>query len=204
MSCSLRDVITRLLGCDPVVTDTSRLSEQHQARFYWGNIAFVEDCATWEQCESGSLSDTRHEKKGCDLKNKANDHTVSLSSSTRSVITREKPCKVHGWNKTWREQLKSKLSSISAASDKCGIPLGKDMTYTMEMDENADTLWITELEVIFSPPIHYTDTGNLQISANNFWAELGVCLQRNILQPLTFHFKCEKKKYGNQRKRPHN
>jgi hypothetical protein len=74
----------------------------------------------------------------------------------------------------------------------------------MEMDENADTLWITELEVIFSPPIHYTDTGNLQISANNFWAELGVCLQRNILQPLTFHFKCEKKKYGNQRKRPHN
>jgi hypothetical protein len=78
---------------------------------------------------------------------------------------------------------------------------GKNMIFPVQMNGKTDTLWITELEVIFGLPIHYTDTGNLQISKRQqlLGRAWSVPVVKHILQPLLFHFRCKENKYGRQK-----
>jgi hypothetical protein len=75
------------------------------------------------------------------------------------------------------------------------------MILPVEMNGNRDTLWMTELEIIFGLPIHYTDTGNLQIGKRQqlLGRAWSVPVVKHILQPLTLYFKCERNKSVKQK-----
>jgi hypothetical protein len=72
---------------------------------------------------------------------------------------------------------------------------GKNKIFPVKMNGNGDTLWMTELENIFGLPIHYTDTGNLQLSKRRqlLGRAWSVPVVKHILQPLRSFFKCEGK-----------
>ena len=67
------------------------------------------------------------------------------------------------------------------------------MISPVEMNGNADTLWMTELETIFGFPIHYTDFGNMSISRRQkvLGKAWSVHVVKHILQPLKHYFECE-------------
>jgi hypothetical protein len=69
------------------------------------------------------------------------------------------------------------------------------MVFPVKINGNMDTLWMAELEVIFGLLIHYTDTGNLQLSKPQLLSRAcSVPVVKHILQPLKFYFKHEEKK----------
>ncbi|KDR07778.1 DNA (cytosine-5)-methyltransferase 3B [Zootermopsis nevadensis] len=73
---------------------------------------------------------------------------------------------------------------------------GKNRIFRANMNGNMDTLWMTELEVVFGLPLHYTDTGNLHFSKRQqlLGRAWSVPVVKHILQPLKFYFKCEGQK----------
>jgi hypothetical protein len=76
------------------------------------------------------------------------------------------------------------------------------MAFPVETNGNADTLWMTELEMIFGFPIHYTDAGNMSITKRQHllgkaWS---VHVIKHILQSLKVYFECEGAVSKRQRK----
>jgi len=76
------------------------------------------------------------------------------------------------------------------------------MAFPVEMNGNADTLWMTELETIFGLPIHYTDAGNMSITKRQYllgkaWS---VHVVKHILQSLKLYFECQSTVSKKQRK----
>jgi hypothetical protein len=76
------------------------------------------------------------------------------------------------------------------------------MAFPVEMNGKADTLWMTELEIIFGFPIHYTDAGNMSITKRQHllgkaWS---VHVIKHILQSLKVYFECEGAVSKRQRK----
>jgi len=63
----------------------------------------------------------------------------------------------------------------------------------MEMNGNADKLWMTELETVLGLPIHYTDAGNVSITKRQhlLGEAWNVHVVKHILQPLKLYFECE-------------
>ncbi|GBN49537.1 DNA (cytosine-5)-methyltransferase 3B [Araneus ventricosus] len=61
----------------------------------------------------------------------------------------------------------------------------------VETNGGYDVLWVTELERIFGFPIHYTDTGNLNIQKRRelLGRSWSVPVIKDILQPLKSFFK---------------
>jgi len=67
------------------------------------------------------------------------------------------------------------------------------MAFPVEMNGNADTLWVTEVETILGLPIHYTDAQNMSITKRQHllgeaWS---VHVVKHVLQPLRLFFECE-------------
>lgn len=99
-------------------------------------------------------------------------------------------CLIPGMN---RNAVVEKIRTVTTNSN--SLRQGKTMIYPVEMEGNADTLWITELETIFGFPIHYTDTGNLGISKRQqlLGRAWSVPVVECLLKPLKLYFKCGKK-----------
>ena len=68
------------------------------------------------------------------------------------------------------------------------------MAFPVEMDGNADTLWMTELETIFGFPFHYTDAGNVSLTKRQrlLGKAWSVHVVKHILQSLKIYFQCER------------
>jgi hypothetical protein len=68
------------------------------------------------------------------------------------------------------------------------------MAFPVEINGNADTLWVTELEVILGLPIHYTDVQNTSLNKRRhlLGEAWNVHVVKHILQSLKLYFKHEK------------
>ena len=76
------------------------------------------------------------------------------------------------------------------------------MAFPVEMDGNADTLWMTELETIFGFPFHYTDAGNVSLTKRQrlLGKAWSVHVVKHILQSLKIYFQCVRTVSKKQRK----
>ena len=76
------------------------------------------------------------------------------------------------------------------------------MAFPVEMNGNADTLWMTELETIFGLPNRYTEAGNMSFSKRQHLLDKAwsVHVLKHILQSLKLYFECESTVSKKQRK----
>jgi hypothetical protein len=65
------------------------------------------------------------------------------------------------------------------------------MAFSVEMDENADELWPTEVENVLGLPIHYTDIAEMSITKrlHLLGESWNVHMVKHILQSLKLYFK---------------
>ncbi|KAF8790600.1 DNA (cytosine-5)-methyltransferase 3B like protein [Argiope bruennichi] len=153
-----------LKGNDPSLIDAKWVSPQIRPRYFWGNIPGMHMFNKY--CSS------LH-----------NDVTPDLGYQEEKLLNH---CLLKDLG---RKAVVEKIRTVTTQKNS----LIQD-NYTLppvEMNGDPDVLWITELEKIFGFPMHYTDTGNLNIKKRQelLGRAWSVPVIKDILRPLKNFFK---------------
>ncbi|GIX96743.1 hypothetical protein CDAR_591681 [Caerostris darwini] len=129
--------ISLLLERNPVLIDAKYVSPQIRARYFWGNIPGLHTCQQFFLSSNGDES--------CDLgyeQEKLLSHFLLKNLNRKAMV--------------------EKIRTVT--TQKNSLIQDNYNLLPVEMNGIMDILWVTELETIFGLPMHYTDTGNLNIN----------------------------------------
>ncbi|PSN38685.1 hypothetical protein C0J52_17278, partial [Blattella germanica] len=97
-------------------------------------------------------------------------------------------CLLPGFNR------KAKVKKIrTVTSNPSSLLQGKTKNYPIDVNGSPDRIWITELEMVFGFPIHYTDTGNINLQKRY---KLLVITFLKVIKKLDIMKKIKKEKFG--------
>ncbi|CAL1294732.1 unnamed protein product [Larinioides sclopetarius] len=164
MSKKSKSIISTFLAKEPALIDAKFVSPQIRPRYFWGNIPGLQMLNKYcSSSHNDMISGLGYQQE------KLLDHCLLKNLGRKAVI--------------------EKIRTVTTQRN--SLIQNNYTLLPVEMNGEYDVLWITELERIFGFPIHYTDTGNLNIQKRQelLGRSWSVPVIKDILQPLKNFFK---------------